>query len=247
MKPLIVANWKCNPASEKEAENLFRDGIKELEGVDVAEVVICPPFIYLPMMGESLFPIGGQDCFWGQKGAYTGEISPAMLKDLGCQYVIIGHSERRTYFNESDEMINRKIKAAIAAKLNPILCIGETKDQRDKGQTETILEKQIISTLREIPESDFKKITIAYEPVWAIGTGNPCSVQEAQKVGIKIREIVSKIYSSKTAESARILYGGSVKSNNAAGYVKEAGLQGLLVGGASLDAKEFAKIVRNAV
>jgi len=247
MKPLIVANWKCNPALEEEAKNLFEDQIKELKGIENAEAVICPPFVYFSMVKDSPLAIGAQDCFWEQKGAYTGEISPAMLKDFGCKYVIIGHSERRTYLNESDEIINKKIKAAIAAKLNPILCVGETKEQRDKGQAKALLEKQITFALQGISEFDFGKIIIAYEPVWAIGTGNPCGVKEAQRMGVVIREILSKIYGAAISGNTQILYGGSVKGNNASGYIKEAGLQGLLVGGASLDAKEFAKIVKNAV
>jgi len=247
MKHLIIANWKCNPASEKEAKNLFEDQIKELKGIENAEAVICPPFVYLPMMKDSPLAIGAQDCFWEQKGAYTGEISPAMLKDFGCKYVIIGHSERRTYFGESEEKVNKKIKAALGAGLNPILCVGETGDQREQGQAESVLKQQIELALQEISAPDSGKITIAYEPVWAIGTGSPCDVKEAQRMGVVIREILSKIYGAAISENTRILYGGSVKGNNAAGYIKEAGLQGLLVGGASLDAKEFAKIVRSAV
>ncbi|PIR72261.1 MAG: triose-phosphate isomerase [Candidatus Nealsonbacteria bacterium CG10_big_fil_rev_8_21_14_0_10_36_24] len=238
VKPLIVANWKCNPAKEKEAKRLFNS-------VKKTKAVICPPLIYL----KSLAPyvgLGAQNCFWEKKGAFTGEVSPAMLKNIGCQYVIVGHSERRRYFNETDEVVNKKLKSVIEARMIPILCIGETQKQRDRGETENILKKQIEDALNDI--SKFKiqnsKLCIAYEPIWAIGTGKPCDPEEAQKMGLLIRKIISKIYNRTVAQKTPILYGGSVNSKNGASYIKEAGLQGLLVGGASLEAKEFVDLVR---
>lgn len=235
VKPLIVANWKMNPPSQAEAKNLFDSVKRGIKNIKKAEVVICPPFIFLPILKTE----GAQDMFWEQKGAYTGEISPSMLKDFECKYVIIGHSERRKYFGETDEMINKKLKAALREKINPILCIGETKEEREQGMTESVLKRQLACGLEDISKTRFPQIVFAYEPIWAIGTGKACDVEEAQKMGLLIRKIISK--------NARVLYGGSVNSKNAGGYIKEAGLQGLLVGGASLDAKEFIKIIKSVI
>jgi len=265
MKPLIIANWKCNPTTLAEAKRLFNLVKKGVAGIRKAEVVICPPFIYLSVLGASAFAkgygrrrfialaterglaFGSQDCFWEKSGAFTGEISPIMLKNLGVKYVIIGHSERRCILAETDEMINKKLKTVLEIRLSPILCIGETQKQRDRGETEKILREQIEGALKSV--SKFKvqssKFCIAYEPVWAIGTGNPCDVDEAQKMSLLIRKIISKIYNRKISQNIRILYGGSVTSKNGGDYVKEAGLNGLLVGGASLDAKEFIGIVKS--
>jgi len=243
MKPFIIANWKMNPQTLGQAKALFNSVKNGVKGIKGKEVIICPPFIYLPMLkGLSL---GAQNCFWEREGAYTGEISCPMLKSL-CQYVLAGHSERRKYFNEKDE-INNKLKAVLDAKLIPVLCIGETQEQRNQDKTEAVLKEQIISALDSISSSRFSSVIIAYEPVWAIGTGNPCDVEEAQKMKLLIQKIISKIYSSNVSFKTPILYGGSVKSNNAESYVKEAGFNGLLVGGASLDAREFIKIVKQAV
>ena len=247
MKPLIVANWKCNPTTIKEAKELFDSVKKGIKNIKKAEVVICPPFLYLKELKEpsslkkrnSVPLVGAQNCFWEQKGAYTGEISPSMLRDFECKYVIIGHSERRKYFGETDKMINKKLKAALREKINPILCIGETKEEREQGMTESVLKRQLACGLEDISKTRFPQIVFAYEPIWAIGTGKACDVEEAQKMGLLIRKIISK--------NARVLYGGSVNSKNAVEYIKEAGLGGLLVGGASLDAKEFIKIVKSVI
>ena len=232
MKPLIVANWKMNPVTIKEAEELFNSvkyGVKDIQN---AETVICPPFIYLPLLKG--LTLGAQDSYWEEKGAYTGEVSIAMLKEMGCKYVIIGHSERRKYFNETDEMVNRKVKTTLEAELIPIICIGETGEEREMDKTESVLEKEIKQGLDGV---DVSKIIIAYEPIWAIGTGNPCDIEEARRMKEIIQKMVSK--------NIRILYGGSAKANNAEGYLKQAGFDGLLVGGASLDPKEFIKIVNS--
>ena len=248
MKPIIVANWKCNPVNLKEAKQILNSVKNGLKNFKKAEVIICPPFLYLPFSPKfsSNIKNGSQNCFWEQKGAYTGEISASMLKDLRCQYVILGHSERRTYFGEDNETINKKIKAAFEADLNPILCVGETAEERAKEKTEAVLKEQVTSCLKNIAASNLSKIIIAYEPVWAIGSGHPCDVDETQKMGLLIRKIIYKIYNAKIAKEVPILYGGSVNSKNAAGYVKEAGLQGLLVGGASLQTNEFIQIVKEA-
>jgi len=230
MKLLIVANWKCNPTTLAEAKRLFNSVKKELKNIKNVEIVICPPFVYLPVLGASAsakgyggLASGSQDCFWEQSGAYTGEISPRMLKDLGCQYVITGHSERRKYQNETDLIINRKIKAALKEGLKVILCIE--------------MISQIRKDLRGISEKDFKNLILAFEPVSAIGTGRPYSVELAKRVNSSIQRIFEK-------NIPIILYGGSVDSGNAKNYIKEAGFQGLLVGGASLDSKEFVGIIK---
>jgi triosephosphate isomerase len=227
MKSLIIANWKMNPSTLTEAKKLFNQ-VRNLDAV------ICPPFCYLDAKirpAGAKFALGVQNCHWEEKGAYTGEISPKMLKSLGVKYVIVGHSERRIHFQETDEIINKKLKAVLKFELVPILCIGEKEGEDAKA----IVEKQLNEDLKKIAESDVKKIVIAYEPIWAIGTGNFCDPQRAKKVLNLIREKLSN----------RVLYGGSVNSKISADYIK-AGFDGLLVGGASLDAEEFGKIVKNA-
>jgi len=233
-RKLIVANWKLNPTTQSEAEKLFnsiKDGVKDINDV---ETVICPPFIYLSKLRG--LDLGAQDCYWEEKGAYTGEISVAMLKNLGCRYIIVGHSERRKYFAETDESVNKKIKAVLKAGLIPIVCIGETQEERESEKTEEVLEKEIKDGLEKI---DLSKIVIAYEPIWAIGTGNACDVEEAQRM----KEIIQKM----TSKNVKILYGGSANANNAEDYLKQAGFNGLLVGGASLKSDEFISIVKLAI
>lgn len=240
VKKLIVANWKMNPASQKSAKRLFEAVKKSVRKVKNTEVVVCPPFIYLSLLKG--LPLGAQDVFHENEGTFTGEISPLMLKDLGVKHVIVGHSERRMYFGETDEMINKKIKATLREKLKPIFCIGENIGE-DKT---TVLERQMNGGLSEIAPKDFKKIVIAYEPVWAIGTGNNCSINETMSSILLIRKIISKLYGKKSASAAKIIYGGSVDSGNAGLYLREAGASGLLVGGASLDAEEFIRIIMAA-
>ena len=224
MKLLVVANWKCNPASFKEAQDIFKE-IKKEAGLTKTEVVVCPPFVYLPVIGKGLV-LGAQDVFWENPptggGAYTGEISPAMLKNAGCRYVIVGHSERRRLFKETDEMTNKKVRAVLAKKMKPILCIDRF--------------SQLKGGIKDLSSDDLKNLAVAFEPLSAIGTGKPYLVGKAGKMYSGIREIVGK--------DTRILYGGSVNSQNAADYVKRAGFQGLLVGGASLKPREFIGIIK---
>ncbi|MBI2042288.1 MAG: triose-phosphate isomerase [Candidatus Nealsonbacteria bacterium] len=218
MKPLIVANWKCNPASLKEGREILNVIAKDIESQQNVEAVICPPFVYLDILkmeyGGLVF--GSQDCFWEDGGPYTGEISPSMLKKLGVEYVIVGHSERRKYHKETDEIIAKKVKAALDVGLKPILCVDR---------------------ISQIPE-DSQHLIIAFEPLSAVGTGRPYEVHEAAKMYSSIRQI--------SGEETVILYGGSVNPINASSYIKEAGFQGLLVGGASLRPKEFIDIVKAA-
>ena len=248
MKSLIVANWKCNPTTLKGAKLLFNTLKRRVKNIKKAEVVICPPFVYLSNIQhlKSNIKLGAQNCFWEEKGAYTGEVSAKMLKDIGGKYVIIGHSERRKYFGETDETINKKLKAVLEIGLIPIFCIGETQEQRDREETESVLRKQLELGLKNVSGSRLQalRFSIAYEPVWAIGTGNSCDTDEAQKMKLFIRKIISEIYNQNIAKKIKILYGGSVNGKNAAGYIKDAGFDGLLVGGASLDAHEFIKIIK---
>jgi triosephosphate isomerase len=226
MKKLIIANWKCNPTNLAEAKRLFNK-------VKKTKAVICPPFVYLSSIQHpaSSIQFGGQDCHWEQFGAYTGEVSSKMLKDLGCKYVIIGHSERRKYFKESDEIINKKLKAGLKVGLIPILCIGEKRGENP----ERVINNQLKKDLKGIIKKDLKKIIIAYEPVWAIGTGDFCPAHRAKKA----RDFIKKKLDNK------VLYGGSVNGKVARNYI-EVGFDGLLVGGASLNAKEFIKINKSA-
>ncbi len=246
MKNLIIANWKMNPENAKEAKKLF-DAVKKetrsrRQGTSGLEVVICPPFIYLYLLKG--LGLGAQNVFWEEKGAYTGEISAPMLKDLRVEYVIVGHSERRKYFGETDEIINKKLKKILAEGLTPILCVGENASE----EPSSVLGKQVTEGLRRVSNvnGQLSNVIIAYEPVWAIGTGNNCSVDKAQTALLLIKKIISQLYTRELANSIRILYGGSVNSQNSAPYIKEAGFNGLLVGGASLDPEEFIKIIKSA-
>jgi triosephosphate isomerase len=247
IQKLIVANWKMNPQSLNEAKKLFnsvKNWIKRNSDIlQNVRIIICPPFVYLSNIASSNFQhrtsiisLGAQDLFWEEKGAFTGEISPTMLKNLGVEYVIVGHSERRQVLGETDEMINKKLKAAIKTKLKPILCIGEKRREVGSRKYEEI-RNQLKKALKGIPNSFFRlpdSLTIAYEPVWAIGTGNPCKPENAKEVLLFLRKIVK----------FPILYGGSVNSKIAKDYI-EVGFDGLLVGGASLDPKEFIEIIKS--
>ena len=236
MKPLIVANWKMNPQTLAEVKRLFnlvKKGVKNIKNI---EAVICPPFLYLLNLKSKILnlKLGAQDCFWEEKGAFTGEVSSLMLKNLGCKYVIVGHSERRRNLNETDEMVNRKLKAALKENLRPILCVGNKNRKREKEFKGIMI--QMEKALSGIKKSDLKNLIITYDPVWAIGTGRACGIPEAKKVNLSIRKILKENV---------ILYGGSVNSQNAGDFIEKAKFQGLLVGGASLNAQEFIKLVKN--
>jgi len=254
IQKLIIANWKMNPQSLAEAMELFnsvKNWIKRHSNVlKNIRIIICPPFVYLSNIISSNLQhltsnisLGAQDLFWEEKGSFTGEISPKMLKNLGCQYVIIGHSERRK-LGETDEMINKKLKAAIKSKLKPILCIGEKRREVGSRKYEEI-RNQLKKALKGIPNSLFQlpdSLIIAYEPVWAIGTGNPCKPEDAKEVLTFLRNLTQPLFHSTT--QPLILYGGSVNSKIAKDYI-EVGFDGLLVGGASLDSKEFIEIIKS--
>lgn len=248
MNPIIIANWKLNPATFKEAENLYASVCKKIKNVKNTQIVFCPPFLYSHFIApkQNIF-LGAQDCFWEEEGAFTGEISAKQLFNLHCSHIIIGHSERRKYFNESNEIVNKKIKACLNANLIPIICVGETQEQRDRGETQKVIEEELVEGLAGISDGKLKNkgFIIAYEPVWAIGTGRPCDVEESQKMNLLIKKVISEIYLPPVLKSLKVVYGGSVNSKNTAGYVKEAGYNGLLVGGASLKADEFAEIIKS--
>lgn len=249
-KPLVAGNWKMNKTVEQ-ATLLVADllpGLQQVEGVDK---VLCPPYTALMVVSQMLagtaIALGAQNMYWEESGAFTGEISPFMVKEL-CQYIIIGHSERRAYFSESNETVNKKVKAAFASGLIPIVCVGETLEQNEKGETSKIIENQVLVGLKEISTEDAKRIIVAYEPVWAIGTGKAASPQIAnQIIAVNVRASLAKMFGEENAAKIRVLYGGSVKSTNAADFFKEKNIDGALVGGASLKADEFVEISKAAI
>ena len=246
-KPLVAGNWKCN-GTLAEAHALVR----QLLGVEAesVEVVVCPPFTALAsvalLLNGSSIGLGAQDLYWEAQGAYTGEISPAMLADAGCRYAIIGHSERRTLFGETDETVRKKLAAAFAQGLIPIMCIGETRAEREANRIVEVLARQLDGALKDVGEAELRRLVLAYEPVWAIGTGRTATPSLAQVANRFIRHQLAKRFGVSTAEALRILYGGSVNAGNAASLLHQADVDGALVGGASLKAESFAAIVKAA-
>ena len=244
-KPIIAGNWKMFK-TPGEAKALV-DELRPLVDNARAEVVICPPFVDIPLVVEaavgSNIKVGAQNMHWEEEGAYTGEISAPMLKAAGCQYVIIGHSERRQYFNESDETVNKKVQAAFCHQLLPIVCVGETLAQREAGKTGQVVEEQVRCGLAGLEKDQCRSLVIAYEPIWAIGTGKTASAQDAEAVIGKIRRILADMFGEDMAGQIRIQYGGSVKPDNIAELMSQPNIDGALVGGASLKADSFSKIV----
>jgi len=245
--PLIAGNWKMNKTIG-EAVDLVRQLRAFLSGGEGVEVAVAPPFTALHAVRKEIegssIRLAAQNLFWEEKGAYTGEVSPLMLKELGCQYVIIGHSERRQYFGETDETVNKKMRTALRQGLDPIFCIGETLKEREAGKTLSVIEAQLKRGLQGIEEGEMGKVVIAYEPVWAIGTGKTATPQQANEVHRFIRQRVEDLYTRRIAEGIRIQYGGSVTPENVKGLMSENDIDGALVGGASLKADAFLGIVR---
>lgn len=245
---IIAGNWKMNKTRDQ-AVDLVGDLKEMLADVGDVEVVVCPPFTALDAVREALrgsnIELGAQNMYWEEEGAFTGEISPLMLRNLGCTYVILGHSERRTYFGETDEGVNRKVKSALANGLLPIICVGETLEQRDAGKTEEVVVRQTKAALSGVKTNGAERIVIAYEPVWAIGTGRNASADEANRVIHLIRQSVAEVFNERIAQEVRIQYGGSVKPQNIADFLGQPDIDGALVGGASLDAASFAAIVKS--
>lgn len=244
-RPIIAGNWKMHKTPEEAAVT-----IKELaplvKDTDV-EVVICAPFTSLQAVKDAAagtnIKVGAQNMHWEEKGAFTGEVSPVMLNALGIEYVIIGHSERREYFAETDETVNKKVHSALAHGLIPIICVGETLEQREQGVTRTLVENQTREALKGLSADDVKKCVIAYEPIWAIGTGKTATSEDANEVIGYIRNTIAEIFGKEAAYAIRIQYGGSMKPDNAAELMAMPEIDGGLVGGASLNAEDFAKIV----
>ncbi len=245
--PVIAGNWKMNK-TVVEAVELVRELKNLIAKVEGVEVIVAPPFTALHAVDEeskgSLIRLAAQNLYWEEKGAFTGEVSPSMIREAGCEFAIIGHSERRQLFGETDESVNRRIRAALGQGLKPIFCIGETLKEREGEKTFSVIETQVKGGLKDLGEKEVLAITIAYEPVWAIGTGKTATPQQAQEVHRFIRETIGKRYSKDTAEKIRIQYGGSVTPENIKGLMDQPDIDGALVGGASLKADSFARIVR---
>lgn len=241
--PLIAGNWKMN-TDVNEAVELVKAMLGDLDKIANVEKVICPPFVSLSavceLLGGSSVKLGAQNMFYEEKGAYTGEISPLMLANL-CQYVILGHSERRQYFSETSEIVNKKITAALKAGLKPILCVGERLEENEAGKTEEVVTEQLYSSLAGINHTG--SLVVAYEPIWAIGTGKAATAEQANETIALIRRTVSRLYDDKTGQDIRILYGGSVTAANSTELMRQSEIDGALVGGASLKAAEFLSIV----
>ncbi|TEU08516.1 MAG: triose-phosphate isomerase [Candidatus Aminicenantes bacterium] len=249
-KPFLAGNWKMHKTIP-EAVEMVKALKEESPQLTDAELVVIPPYTMLSEVKKviegSTIQLGAQNIFWEEKGAFTGEISPPMLKDAGCQYVTIGHSERRQYFGETNETVNKKIKAALAHELTPIMCIGESLEEREKGNTMDKVETQINSGLEGLGKDEIRRIVIAYEPIWAIGTGVTATPSQAEEVHSFIRKKLTEKYGNEIASYAIILYGGSVKPANTYSILKENNINGALVGGASLEADSFIQITKEAI
>lgn len=249
-KPLVAGNWKMNKL-RLEAVDLARQLRQRYASTDEVDIVLCPPFPWLLPVGEeirgSTIGLGAQNIHWEQQGAFTGEVSGTMLADAGCRYVIIGHSERRQFFGETDGMVARKVAAALASGLVPIICVGETWAQRQAGETSTLVTNQVTAAVSGLSEDQVRILAIAYEPIWAIGTGHSASGDDAAEVAGLIREVVSKAVSADAASSMRILYGGSVTPQNMPEFMSQKDIDGALVGGASLKADSFSGIIEAAL
>ncbi|MFH1753444.1 MAG: triose-phosphate isomerase [Candidatus Omnitrophota bacterium] len=246
---IIAGNWKMNKTIGEAIE--LANGLKrELYEVSGLDIVICTPFTALSEVAEvtinSNIALGGQNLFWEAKGAYTGEVSADMLKDAGCEYVIIGHSERRKYFGETNETVNKKISAALKAGLLPIVCVGEVLEEREAGKTFDVVRDHVENSLKDLSKDDMQKITLAYEPVWAIGTGKTATPEQAEEVHGFIRGLLEKLWGKDTAEAVRIQYGGSVTPENVEGLMSKENIDGALVGGASLKIESFSEMIKKS-
>jgi triosephosphate isomerase len=244
-RPLIAGNWKMHMRLG-EASELARRVVDGCRGLDDVDIALIPPFTALTTVTNAIagspIRLGAQDLHWEEKGAFTGEISPGMLKDVGCTYVLVAHSERRQLFGESDRSANRKVLAALAHDLMPVLCVGESDAERDRGVTFVVVDRQVKEGLKDVAPSQAENLVVAYEPIWAIGTGRTASPAQAEEVHQSIRGQLAKLLGSQAAAKVRILYGGSVKPDNVGDLMAEADIDGALVGGASLDASSFTRI-----
>jgi triosephosphate isomerase len=245
-RKIIAGNWKMHKTGP-EAQKLAQEILAKSNGIRTTEIVLCPPMVALDpvhqVIKNSELKLGAQTVHWESQGAFTGEISGAMLKQVGCEYVIIGHSERRQYFGETDDYVNRRIGGAIRSRLKPIMCIGETLKQREADQTYPVVEHQVTEGLKNFTETQLVHLVIAYEPIWAIGTGKNATPQQAEEVHLFIRLILTKLFTQEFADAVRIQYGGSVKKENARDLLAQPDIDGALVGGASLEAQSFTDII----
>lgn len=247
--PIIAANWKMNHTVST-AMRFLDEFIPAVSGEEGIEIVVCPPFTALDGVGQRLrgsgIKLGAQNVFWEEAGAYTGEISPSMLRELGCEYVIVGHSERRSVFGESDREINMKLKALMRAGLTPILCVGERLKEREENRQEEVVRGQLEEGLEGLTPEWISGIVIAYEPVWAIGTGRNARPEDANDMNSMIRDLISSVFGRGVGDSVRIQYGGSVNAGNISSFMAMTEVDGALVGGASLDPVSFAEIVKRS-
>lgn len=246
LTPLIAGNWKMHTGIRQGADLVLK--LRELiKGVTDVEIVVAPPFTSIyhlsHLVADSPIQLAGQNIHWLKEGAQTGEVSGEMLADAGCRYVIIGHSERRAYFHETDELVNKKLAAALRARLKPIVCVGETLAEREAGNTVSVVSSQLRGALAGHPGSGLKDITVAYEPVWAIGTGKTALPQDAEEVHNALRELLYELIDTEAARSIRVIYGGSVKPDSIDALMSQPNIDGALVGGAALKAEDFARIV----
>ena len=248
--PIIGGNWKMNRGTPSEAIEMLKELIPLVKKMVSVDIVIVPPFTALfstiQTVKNTNIMVGAQNMYYEEKGAFTGEVSPVFLKDLGCKYVILGHSERRDIFNETDDLINKKLKKALESDLNPIVCIGEHLEEREAGRTEDVIENQFNLTFKGLKSGELSKVIIAYEPIWAIGTGKTAAPEQAEEIHVFIRELIANIYGKNTAETVRIQYGSSIKPTNAKEIFKKENIDGGLVGGASLQSKSLYEIIKAA-
>lgn len=249
-KVIIAGNWKMNK-NISESIDLANGIQRSVYDIDSIEIVVCPPHTSLSdvreIVGVTNVKLGAQDVYWAPEGAFTGEISCGMLKSVGCEYVIVGHSERRQFFGETNEIVNKKAKAVLGSGLKPIVCVGEKLDERKAGKAFQVVKDHVENSLAGITRQDMLNVVLAYEPVWAIGTGVNATKEQAQEIHKYIRELLTKMFDADLADSVRIQYGGSVKPDNIAELVSEPDVDGALVGGASLNADSFAAIVKNCL
>ncbi|MDD8021033.1 MAG: triose-phosphate isomerase [Acidobacteriota bacterium] len=249
VRPVVAGNWKMYKTIS-EARNLAAEVVKQAPAPSLATIILIPPFTAIQevkkTVSKSGILVGGQDLFWEEEGAFTGEISAIQLREAGCDFVLVGHSERRQFFGETDEMVRKKVQAARQHELRPIVCIGENLEDRKNGQTLNKIKSQLENGLFNLPEEEFRMVILAYEPIWAIGTGQNATPEQAEEVHNYIRQLIASRYGKNVSACAIILYGGSVKPANAFSLIKEKDVDGFLVGGASLKAESFLEIVREA-
>jgi triosephosphate isomerase (TIM) len=246
-RPIIAGNWKMYK-TVGETRAFFQKFLPEIRDVDHCDIVVAPSFTSLPAAVEEVkgrrVAISAQNLYWKEEGAFTGEVSPKMIFDVGCTYSIIGHSERRQFFGETDETVDKKVRAALAIGLKAIVCVGETLSERDAGRASEVVRRQVSAGIGQLTSSDLSRIIVAYEPVWAIGTGRTATPEIAAEMHAEIRKILADIYGAAAADAIRILYGGSVKPDNISALMKKEDIDGALVGGASLDPASFVAIIK---